>query len=67
MEKNKLIDLYEKYYRFPLDALDRQNFQDAESNWQKFLKIKGYDNKKISRDEFGDLCVEFMLSLRPGK
>ncbi|MGZ0157597.1 hypothetical protein ACXJQ9_10350 (plasmid) [Lactobacillus johnsonii] len=67
MEKNRLIDLYEKYYYSTLDELDRQNFLDAEAVWQRFLKVKGYKNKKISRDDFGNLCFEFMLSLRSGK
>lgn len=63
MQENRLLDLYEKYqskFMLPLDEEDRQNFKNAELLWQLFLKKRGYSNKEITREEFGDLCLEFM-------
>lgn len=63
LQENRLLDLYEKYqskFMPPLDEEDRQNFKNAELLWQEFLKKKGYSHKEITREEFGDLCLEFM-------
>ncbi|MCP9331724.1 hypothetical protein [Lactobacillus kefiranofaciens] len=70
MKENRLVDLYDRYPSQTFSALtelDRENLKAVEPLWQKFLKIEGYTNEDISRDEFGDLCLKFMLSLRPGK
>lgn len=67
LKENRLLDLYKKYYHSSLDDLDCQNLRDVEPLWQKFIKIKGYDNKEITRDEFGNLCFEFMVSLKANK
>ena len=66
MEENRLLDLFDKYpsQTFSgLTALDRKNMQAVEPIWQKFLKREGYSNKEISRDEFGNLCLNFVSFL----
>lgn len=70
MEKNKLLDLYDRYPSQTFSALtasDRKNMKDVEPIWQEFLKREGYANKYISRDKFGDLCFKFMRSLTAQK
>lgn len=66
MQGNKLIDLFDKYKSnmfAPLTAQDRQNMINVEPAWQQFLAKKGLTNKFITRNEFGNLCVEFMSFL----
>lgn len=69
MPDNKLVDLFDKYRKSDvfgsLDALDRQGMINFEPAWQQFLAIKGLTNKFIGRDEFGNLCTEFLLYLLP--
>ena len=69
MQGNKLIDLFDKYKSnifAPLTAQDRQNMINVEPVWQQFLAQKGLTNKFITRNEFGNLCIEFMSFLSLG-